>query len=148
MRRRQCSVTSAPPWGGGNPAAVRLRSDFTPRTPPTLARPAPTRAKCALIYKEGQMAKPRLPDPPKPADPAPLANPAATRRPPPARKSPTDAPPRVQLTPEARRTLIAETAYLRAERRGFEPGHETEDWLAAETEVDALLRVEQGASPQ
>jgi len=26
-------------------------------------------------------------------------------------------------------------AYLLSERRGFEPGHETEDWLAAEREV-------------
>ena len=26
---------------------------------------------------------------------------------------------------------IAEAAYYRAERRGFEPGRETEDWLAA-----------------
>jgi hypothetical protein len=127
---------------------VRLRRGFTPRTPPTLARPAPTRAKCALIYKEEPMAKPRLPDLPKPTDPAPLAGPAGAPRPPRARRSPADAPARVQLTPEARRALIAETAYLRAERRGFEPGHETEDWLAAETEVDALLKVEQGASPQ
>ena len=43
--------------------------------------------------------------------------------------------------PEQRAALIAETAYFRAERRGFAPGHETEDWLAAEAEVDAgLLR--------
>jgi hypothetical protein len=94
------------------------------------------------------MASRRLPDSPKPADPAPRTDPAGARPPPRARKSPADAPARVQLTPEARRTLIAETAYLRAERRGFEPGHETEDWLAAETEVDALLKVDQGASPQ
>jgi len=26
-------------------------------------------------------------------------------------------------------------AYLMSERRGFEPGHETDDWLAAEHEV-------------
>ncbi len=38
-----------------------------------------------------------------------------------------------------REALIAERAYLRAERRGFEPGHEGEDWLAAEAEVDQLL---------
>ena len=44
--------------------------------------------------------------------------------------------------------MIAEGAYLRAERRGFAPGHETEDWLAAETEVDALLRVSHGGSSQ
>lgn len=29
---------------------------------------------------------------------------------------------------------IAIAAYLRAESRGFEPGHELEDWLAAEME--------------
>jgi hypothetical protein len=35
--------------------------------------------------------------------------------------------------------MIAEAAYLRAERRGFFPGSEVDDWLAAEREVDALL---------
>lgn len=30
---------------------------------------------------------------------------------------------------------IRRLAYLMSERRGFEPGHETEDWLAAEHEV-------------
>jgi hypothetical protein len=54
-------------------------------------------------------------------------------------------PPRAQLAPEARHALIAEAAYLRAEQRGFAPGHETEDWLAAEVEVEALLRVAQSS---
>jgi hypothetical protein len=40
---------------------------------------------------------------------------------------------------ERRRTLIAEAAYYRAQRRDFAPGHELEDWLAAEEEVDRLL---------
>jgi hypothetical protein len=31
---------------------------------------------------------------------------------------------------------IRRLAYLLSERRGFEPGHETEDWLAAEREVN------------
>jgi len=44
--------------------------------------------------------------------------------------------------------MISEGAYLRAERRGFAPGHEAEDWLAAEAEVDALLRVSHGGSSQ
>jgi hypothetical protein len=35
-----------------------------------------------------------------------------------------------------REALIAEIAYFRAQRRGFEPGHELEDWLAAEAEVE------------
>lgn len=30
---------------------------------------------------------------------------------------------------------VAECAYFKAEARGFESGHELEDWLAAETEV-------------
>jgi len=48
--------------------------------------------------------------------------------------------------PEQRVALIAEAAYFRAEKRGFAPGHETEDWLAAEAEVDArLLRAESAA---
>ncbi len=49
--------------------------------------------------------------------------------------------PRTPVTEEARRELIAIGAYLRAERRGFVHGHAEEDWLAAEAEVDALLRV-------
>jgi len=40
---------------------------------------------------------------------------------------------------EQRAALIAEAAFYRAETRGFTPGHEVEDWLAAESEVDAKL---------
>jgi hypothetical protein len=46
---------------------------------------------------------------------------------------------------DARRSLIAQAAYYRAERRGFQPGHEAEDWLAAEHEVDTALML--GALP-
>ncbi len=35
-----------------------------------------------------------------------------------------------------REARIAEAAYFRAQSRAFEPGHEQEDWLAAEAEVD------------
>jgi hypothetical protein len=31
---------------------------------------------------------------------------------------------------------IAEAAYYSAERRGFAPGHEVEDWLEAEKKID------------
>jgi len=34
--------------------------------------------------------------------------------------------------------MIAEAAYYLAERRGFEPGHELEDWVAAEAEIRHL----------
>lgn len=43
-----------------------------------------------------------------------------------------------------RRNRVAMAAYLRAERRGFEPGHEVEDWCAAEAEVSAQLVQAQG----
>lgn len=37
---------------------------------------------------------------------------------------------------EERRERIARAAYYNAERRGFEPGGELEDWLKAEQQVD------------
>lgn len=37
------------------------------------------------------------------------------------------------------RHLIEQAAYYRAEARGFEPGHELEDWIAAEAEVRRRL---------
>lgn len=50
------------------------------------------------------------------------------------------------LDPQRRRGLIAEAAYHRAEQRGFEPGHEMEDWLAAELEIDTTLTMGVAAS--
>lgn len=40
---------------------------------------------------------------------------------------------------EERFQMISEAAYFRAEQRGFLVGDDLADWLAAETEVDALL---------
>ena len=39
----------------------------------------------------------------------------------------------------ARNTMVREAAYLRAQARCFEAGHELEDWLEAEHDVDAHL---------
>jgi hypothetical protein len=44
------------------------------------------------------------------------------------------------ISAEERYKLIAHHAYLRAERRGFAPGNEVDDWLQAESEVEQLLR--------
>lgn len=38
-------------------------------------------------------------------------------------------------TPQDIRRQIEEAAYYRAEQRGFAPGFELEDWIAAESEV-------------
>ena len=51
---------------------------------------------------------------------------AAAKRPPKAAPS----------APADRESLVRMAAYLRAERRGFAPGYEIEDWLAAEAEVN------------
>ena len=40
---------------------------------------------------------------------------------------------------DQRQSMIAETAYHLSERRGFEPGHELDDWLDAESQVDAAI---------
>ncbi len=45
-----------------------------------------------------------------------------------------------KMTSEERRQLIAKAAYLRAERRGFAPGSELDDWLAAEVEIDRMIQ--------
>jgi len=42
---------------------------------------------------------------------------------------------RPNLVPINLEDEIRRLAYLLSERRGFEPGHEAEDWLAAEHEV-------------
>ena len=51
-----------------------------------------------------------------------------------------------ELTPDELRQMIATAAYRRAEERGFEPGHELEDWLAAEAEIRDLLASRPAAS--
>jgi hypothetical protein len=40
---------------------------------------------------------------------------------------------------EDRDYRIALRAYYKAEARGYEPGHEIQDWLDAEAEVDAEI---------
>jgi hypothetical protein len=56
-----------------------------------------------------------------------VATPAAAARPP------------EFIDPTRRSALIARAAYFRAQSRGFAPGQEMADWLAAEAEVDAEL---------
>ena len=99
------------------------------------------------------MANRRMPDPPKPARPisaaavppttAIEATAAAVK---PKKRRATAKTQAVittttilAVTEDERRGMIALSAYLRGERRGFAPGGEAEDWLAAEEEIDALL---------
>lgn len=46
--------------------------------------------------------------------------------------------PETKIPATQRPAWIAEAAYYRAERRGFQGGCPVEDWLAAEREIDLL----------
>jgi Protein of unknown function (DUF2934) len=111
------------------------RPTDSPRKPaptssaPTSPTPAST-AESTSSAKAPTVHKPRAPRAKKAAAPKP--------------------PVPVEISEDVRRGMIAEAAYLRAERRGFTGGaeKEKEDWLLAEAEVEALLKAGQGSSAQ
>jgi len=86
-----------------------------PDSTPTKHRGTRAKALRRASRPDGKLAGAKLYPHPKPTDPSELA------------------------TQEER---IRVAAYLRAERRGFAPGHEVEDWLAAEIEVDQWVSLE------
>ncbi len=45
----------------------------------------------------------------------------------------------LDVSSDERMSMIADQAYQLAEARGFEPGHELEDWLTAERAIDDRL---------
>jgi len=100
-------------------------------SPPTVPKAAKSPAKVPTPAPVEQVVEA------VPAKPVPKKQPVAKR----AKTSPE----RPVVTPDVRRGMIAESAYLRAERRGFAPGHEDEDWMAAEAEVDKLLSADRRA---
>jgi hypothetical protein len=107
---------------------MATRRPSAPGRTPESAQPLETSA----ARRRAQRAKGAAPVTPPVTEPA-AAAPAA---------------PAITVSKEARRGMIAQAAYLRAEARGFAPGGEIEDWLAAETEVDALLRAGHTGLPQ
>ncbi|HEU0186966.1 MAG TPA: DUF2934 domain-containing protein [Gallionellaceae bacterium] len=50
------------------------------------------------------------------------------------------APARKSVTPEERYQMIARAAYFLAERHGFSAGRALDDWIAAEKEIDGMLK--------
>ena len=70
----------------------------------------------------------------KPSGRAPVAAKSSSKRAPETRK---DASPSINA--EERERLIAHAAYFRAEKRGFAPGCELQDWIEAEAEVLRLI---------
>jgi hypothetical protein len=110
--------------------------------------PDPSRTSKPAVTKSARPAT--TAETPSPAiTPAPEAAPArAKREAKPKTPKAAGVPAKAQVSEETRRAMIAESAYLRAERRGFAPGGEVEDWMAAEREVDALLNANMGTGPQ
>ena len=45
----------------------------------------------------------------------------------------------ITCTPEQRQTMISEAEYFLAQRRAFCSGHDLEDWLLAESQIDAAI---------
>ena len=43
------------------------------------------------------------------------------------------------VSADQRQLMISEAAYYIAERRGFDAGHELDDWLLAERQIDTTL---------
>jgi hypothetical protein len=120
----------------------------TTSTGSSRAAQSPRNAQTARAAQPAQAAEPAK-DAPR-GQPAPAAEKPAPRRPaaegkPPAQSGAASG---ITVSPEARRAMIEQAAYLRSERHGFSPGREVEDWLAAEAEVDALLRAGEGRAPQ
>ncbi|MCF1184989.1 DUF2934 domain-containing protein [Marichromatium gracile] len=104
------------------PRKKRASAASTTKSPRTSARTT-TKKTTAAATKSSATATPR-------AQPKPAATPAASYTPPTRF---------LTVDPEHRLAMIREAAYYKAERRGFAPGHEREDWVEAEREIDAML---------
>jgi hypothetical protein len=102
--------------GSKTPAAKAAKATKTTAKAETKATPVAAKRSTAAAPK-------------KPA--ALAAAPAATAKGAPRIEAPTG---------EERYRWIAHAAYLRAEKRGFAPGQEVEDWLAAEAEFIAAFK--------
>ena len=75
---------------------------------------------------EGKTVIPPVPPMAEPARPgiiSEMASQVATNRP---------------VDPKTKQAMIAEAAYYRAEKRGFAPGHDLEDWLEAEALIEVV----------
>jgi hypothetical protein len=120
------------------------RSETVPaaESAPTVFPPGDAKRKATARRAPAGASTATAPAPMQPTPPRVAPTPEAATQ---ARSGVGPTSPRVRVSNETRYQMIAEAAYLRAERRGFEPGREIEDWLAAEEEVNRVLAA---ATPQ
>lgn len=103
----------------------------------TASKPAaPTATKPAAKAESKPTGKARKSAAPAAAKATPTPTPRPKAEAPAVKAEPKTAEQKRTAAPtgEARYRWIAHAAYLRAEKRGFAPGHEFDDWLAAEAE--------------
>lgn len=107
------------------------------------AKPAKTRAKKTAKSAVATPAKAQADRPAKSGStkPALATRPAkaAPEKKPPKRATRAPASRKLEISPEQRRRHVELAAYFMAERHGFTPGREHEDWVAAEAEIDRML---------
>jgi hypothetical protein len=82
------------------------------------------------------------------AAPKPAAKPATAKGKSTVRKAAKASPKPAGPSPAEREAMIRTAAYFRAQSRGFAPGYEWEDWLAAEAEVSAQPEAAAPAKPR
>jgi hypothetical protein len=111
-----------------------------------------SRHGAAASLKETHMEETRKParKPRAAAAPKPAARKKAATRKTPARKPAGVQAGAALAAPSTaeREEMVRTAAYFRAERRGFAPGYEWEDWLAAEAEVDTLAGPQPAPKPR
>jgi hypothetical protein len=78
----------------------------------------------------------------------PAGKPVATKPGPATRKTAVKASAPVVAAGVGRDEMVRTAAYFRAQRRGFAPGYEIEDWLAAEMEVHTRVEPVGVAKPR
>lgn len=115
----------------------------TKKATSTAAKPAKTRVKKAANLAVAKPARAQANRPTKSGSTKPAvvrrSAKAAAENKPSKRATRTPAGRKPEVNPEQRRRHVELAAYFMAERRGFTPGLEHEDWVAAEAEIDRRL---------
>ena len=135
MASRRSDSNRTPPAPARSPASTP--SQVASTTPTRTAVSTPDHAASSAPNQAASPAPAHTPAKSPLKSPVKSPSKAATRRTPKAKADPSA---HGVVSEDLRRAMIAEAAYFHAERRSFALGGEVEDWLAAEAEVDALLK--------
>lgn len=115
----------------------------TKKATSTAAKPAKTRVKKAANLAVAAPSKAQADRPTKSGSTKPAvvtrSTQAAAENKPSKRATRARAGRKSEISPEQRRYHVELAAYFIAERQGFTPGREHEDWVAAEAEIDRML---------